>query len=95
MRCVLPGASIAVTTATRKTLKSESAAPSRSSSPACRSTCLKDLGVDIKLRLHRVHGRDCLSIAIDYDDFAFISPEQARRIAEDLLAMANQAQTDT
>jgi hypothetical protein len=55
----------------------------------------KDLGVDIKLRLHRVHGRDCLSIAIDDDDFAFISPEQARRIAEDLLVMANQAQTDT
>jgi hypothetical protein len=55
----------------------------------------RDLGVDIELRLHRVHGRDCLSIAIDDDDFAFISPEQARRIAEDLLVMANQAQTDT
>lgn len=55
----------------------------------------KDLGVDIELRLHRVHGRDCLSIAIDDDDFAFISPEQARRIAEDLLVMANQARTDT
>jgi hypothetical protein len=54
----------------------------------------KNLGVDIKLRLHRVQGRDCLSIAIDDDDFAFISSEQARRIAEDLLVMANQAQTD-
>jgi hypothetical protein len=53
------------------------------------------LGVDIELRLHRVHGQDCLSIAIDHDDFAFISPEQARRIAEDLLVMANQAQYDT
>jgi hypothetical protein len=55
----------------------------------------KNLGVDVKLRLHRVNGRDCLSIAIDDDDFAFISPEQARRIAEDLLVMANQAQIDT
>jgi hypothetical protein len=54
----------------------------------------KDLGVDVRLRLHRVRGRDCLSIAIDDDDFAFISTEQARRIAEDLLVMANQAQTD-
>jgi hypothetical protein len=53
----------------------------------------KDLGVDIELRLHRVDGRDCLSIAIDDDDFAFISTEQARRIAEDLLVMADQAQT--
>ena len=34
----------------------------------------KNLGVDIKLRLHTVDGRDCLSIAIDDDDFAFISP---------------------
>jgi hypothetical protein len=54
----------------------------------------KGLGVDIALRLHRVHGRDCLSIAVADDDFAFISAEQARRIAEDLLVMANQAQTD-
>jgi hypothetical protein len=55
----------------------------------------KNLGVDVHLRLHRVQGRDCLSIAIDDDDFAFISPEQARRIAEDLLVMANQARTGT
>lgn len=55
----------------------------------------KDLGVDIELRLHRVNGRDCLSIGVDHDDFAFISVEQARRIAEDLLVMANQARTDT
>jgi hypothetical protein len=51
----------------------------------------KNLGVDVKLRLRRVDERDCLSIAIDDDDLAFISPEQARRIGR--LADGQQART--
>ena len=48
-----------------------------------------DLGKEVELQLWRFDGRDCISIGVDQDAVAWISAKQARRLAEDLLALAD------